>query len=132
MRGQEWVKAAIEFSFCRLDADSCISETHQQCNQCGFGLTFLCLRFVGDDWACAAENHLPENNVKIFRRIPEGQPPLLSRTFPLKRAHSPLSLFHGHKRTRFTCLTCRLSTAPPLLLINCCCVLRLIVLSFVC
>jgi hypothetical protein len=33
----------------------------------------LNLRFVGDDWSCAPENHLPENNVKLFRRIPEGQ-----------------------------------------------------------
>ena len=29
-------------------------------------------RNVGDDWSCAPENHLPENNVKLFRRIPEG------------------------------------------------------------
>jgi hypothetical protein len=36
---------------------------------------FICfnLRFVGDDWSCAPENHLPESNVKLFRRIPEGQ-----------------------------------------------------------
>jgi hypothetical protein len=27
---------------------------------------------VGDDWSCAPENHLPESNVKLFRRIPEG------------------------------------------------------------
>ncbi len=32
------------------------------------------IRNVGDDWSCAPENHLPENNVRIFRRIPEGQP----------------------------------------------------------
>ena len=84
---------------------------------------------MGDDWACAAENHLPENNVKIFRRIPEGQPLLLSLTFPLKRAHPPLSLFVRHKRMRFTCL---IFTAPPLLLISCCSALRLILLSSVC
>jgi len=29
-------------------------------------------RNVGDDWSCAPENHLPEGNVKLFRRIPEG------------------------------------------------------------
>ena len=32
-------------------------------------------RNVGDDWSCAPENHLPENNVKLFRRIPEGSLP---------------------------------------------------------
>lgn len=36
-------------------------------------LIHLYLRFVGDDWSCAPENHLPESNVKLFRRIPEGK-----------------------------------------------------------
>ena len=49
---------------------------------------FRFFRNVGDDWSCAPENHLPENNVKLFRRIPEGASRRLA--FP----HARLAIIH--------------------------------------
>jgi hypothetical protein len=75
MRGQERVRPNEAFAASSRQCFLFIMRANEEFSRLNSELhifIFLNLRFVGDDWSCAPENHLPESNVKLFRRIPEG------------------------------------------------------------